>query len=247
MKLGLITDLHANREALEAVLAHAGSQGVQRYAILGDLVGYGADPAWTVNTVRNLVEAGAWAVQGNHDAATVRGALPSMREEAARAIDWTRGRLDPAQLDFLRRLPMKVEDGDCLFVHANAYAPSEWGYIEGRMEAMRSLQATERAYTFCGHMHEPVLYHLSLTHKTGQFEPSPGVPIPLSPARRWLAIPGSCGQPRDGNPAAAYAVFDQDSATLTFHRVPYDIEKAAAKIAAAGLPLPFAERLRHGT
>lgn len=248
MKLALITDLHANREAVEAVVAHAREQGAQQFAFLGDYVGYGADPAWVVDFVRTQVEAGAWAVQGNHDAATVRGPMPSMREDAAKVTEWTRSRLDPMQLDFLRRLPLKIEDGPCLFVHANAWAPSEWAYIEGRAEAMRSLQAAANSsFTFCGHVHEPMLYHLSLTHKTGQFEPTPGVPIPLSAARRWLAIPGSCGQPRDGNPAAAYATFDVERAELAFHRVPYDVEAAGFKILSAGLPPHFAERLKRGT
>jgi diadenosine tetraphosphatase ApaH/serine/threonine PP2A family protein phosphatase len=99
---------------------------------------------------------------------------------------------------------------------------------------------------FCGHMHDPHLYHASSTGKLGEFIPVPGAPIELSGARRWLAIPGSVGQPRDGNPAACYALFDTDTGTLTFQRVPYDHEAAAASILAAGLPAAMAERLQHG-
>jgi diadenosine tetraphosphatase ApaH/serine/threonine PP2A family protein phosphatase len=95
-------------------------------------------------------------------------------------------------------------------------------------------------------MHEPRLYHLSGTGKTGEFEPVPGVAIPLSRARRWLAIPGSVGQPRDGNPAACYALYDDEQDTLTFHRVPYDHEGAAQRIIQAGLPPLMAQRLHHG-
>lgn len=246
MKLALLTDLHANREALEAVLAHAERQHVDQFAFLGDYVGYGADPAWVVDQVRAHVASGALAVKGNHDEAAVRGPHPGMREEANAAVQWTHEQLDAAQLRFLDQLPFTQTAGASLFVHANAYAPQGWGYIDGRLEAIRSLQATDAHYTFCGHMHDPQLYHLSLTSKAGDFRPTPGVPIPLSPLRRWLAIPGSVGQPRDGNPAACYALFDADNEVLTFHRVPYDHEAAAARILAAGLPPQLAERLAHG-
>lgn len=246
MKIALITDLHANREAVEAVLAHAQSQAAARYAFLGDFVGYGADPGWVVDKVREFVADGAAAVMGNHDQAVVQGPLPTMIPEARHAVEWTRAQLSGAQLDFLASLPMTAGGGDRLYVHANAYAPTEWGYITGRMEAVRSLQATSARYTFCGHMHEPRLYHLTGTGKTGDFVPMAGTPIPLSHQRRWLVIPGSTGQPRDGNPAACYALFETDSATLTFHRVPYDVAGASAKIRQAGLPARLADRLHHG-
>ena len=142
--------------------------------------------------------------------------------------------------------PVAVEQGDVLFVHANAWAPLSWDYIQGRADAVRSLHATPRRYTFCGHMHEPQLYHLSGTGKAGEFTPTPGVSIPVPPHRQWLAVPGSAGQPRDGNPAACYAMFDTASATLAFHRVPYDLDAAGAKIIAAGLPLRLAQRLAYG-
>ena len=109
MKLAIVTDLHANREAVEAVMAHARAQGFDRLTFLGDFVGYGADPAWVVDFVQEQVAAGAYAVQGNHDAAAVRGPLPSMREDAVKVVDWTRSQLTPAQLDFLRELPLHVK------------------------------------------------------------------------------------------------------------------------------------------
>lgn len=246
MKLAVITDIHANREALEAVLTHASQQGAQRYALLGDFVGYGADPGWVVDRVGELVSDGAVAVMGNHDAAVVQGPMPSMVEQARQVVGWTRERLNPAQIQFLADLPMMVNDLGCLFVHANAFLPAQWGYVLSRNDAVKSLNMTDCRYTFCGHVHEPKLFHLSGTGKAGEFVPSPGVPIPLSPQRQWLVIPGSAGQPRDGNPAACYANFDTDTATLTYHRVPYDVESAGAKIRAAGLPQRLAERLDDG-
>jgi len=246
MKLALITDLHANRESVSAVMAHALAQGAERYAFLGDFVGYGADPGWVVDLVRTHVARGAVAVMGNHDAAVVQGPLPTMIPEARQVVEWTRARLDAEQLDFLATLPMSASDGDRLYVHANAFAPNEWAYVLGRVEAVRSLQATSARYTFCGHVHDPKLFHVTGTGKIGDFVPSAGMPIPLSEQRRWLIIPGSAGQPRDGNPAACYATFETANATLTYFRVPYDTESAGAKIRAAGLPQRLARRPEHG-
>jgi diadenosine tetraphosphatase ApaH/serine/threonine PP2A family protein phosphatase len=247
MRLAIITDLHANREASEAVFAHAKSQDVERIAFLGDFVGYGADPAWVVDEVRKRVtDDNAFALRGNHDAAVVNGPAPTMRPEPRQAVAWSRLQLDEGQLAFLAGLPLHIVDDDRLYVHANAYSPADWGYIVSRIDAARSMQATHCRVTFCGHVHEPTLYHLSVTGKTGDFTPTPGVPIPLSSHRQWLAIPGSVGQPRDGNPAACYATFDTEDSVLTFHRVPYDVETAAAKIRRAGLPPFFADRLLDG-
>jgi diadenosine tetraphosphatase ApaH/serine/threonine PP2A family protein phosphatase len=246
MKLALITDIHANREAFSAVLDDAVAHGAQRYALLGDFVGYGADPAWVLDRAMQMVAEGAVAVLGNHDAATVRGATPSMRPEPRQAIEWTRLQLDEAQLAFLAGLPYSVAEDDRLYVHANAHAPAEWGYILGRTDAALTLQATSAHHVFCGHVHEQRLYNLSPTGKTGEFQPTPNVPIPVPPHRHWLVLPGSTGQPRDGDPSAAYAIFDIAAAEVTFRRVPYDHEAAGAKIRAAGLPASFADRLRHG-
>jgi diadenosine tetraphosphatase ApaH/serine/threonine PP2A family protein phosphatase len=243
VKLALIADLHANREAVAAVLAHAAAQRVDRHAFLGDYVGYGADPGWVVDQVRAQVSAGAIAVRGNHDAAAVQGPQPSMVADARAVIAWTRERLDQDQLAFLAGLPLSHAEDDMLLVHANAWAPAEWAYLQSRAEAMKSLQATDRRFTFCGHVHVPRLYHLTSTGKGGEFVPVAGVAIPLSAHRRWLAIAGSAGQPRDGDPAACYAIFDTKEHVLTFHRVPYDDATAAAKIRAAGLPASLAERL----
>jgi diadenosine tetraphosphatase ApaH/serine/threonine PP2A family protein phosphatase len=244
VKLALVADLHANREAVAAVLAHAAKEGVDRHVFLGDYVGYGADPVWVVDRVREHVGRGALAVLGNHDAAVVEGPLPSMAADARTVVAWTRSRLDAEQLGFLARLPLTHVEGDVLFVHANAWAPGAWAYVQTRGEAMRSLQATDRRLTFCGHVHVPMLYHLSSTGKAGDFAPAAGTAIPLSAQRRWLAIAGSVGQPRDGDPAACYAVFDIAEQLLTFHRVAYDHESAAAKVRAAKLPATLAQRLR---
>jgi diadenosine tetraphosphatase ApaH/serine/threonine PP2A family protein phosphatase len=246
MKIAVITDLHANREAVQAVLDHAQAQGAERHAFVGDFVGYGADPGWVLDTVRSMVSAGALAVQGNHDLAVAQGASPSMRPDARYVVDWTRAQLDASQIDFLARLPLVQHVGELLFVHANAFNPAGWEYVHSRVEAARSLLAARQRITFCGHMHEPRLFHLSSTGKTADFVPVAGAPIPLLASRRWLVIPGAAGQPRDGDPAACYAIYDDERTQLTYWRVPYDVESASAKMRAAQLPQSLAQRLSDG-
>ncbi|HET8869997.1 MAG TPA: metallophosphoesterase family protein [Aquabacterium sp.] len=243
MKIALFSDLHANRQATEAVWAHAQSQSIDRVVLLGDYVDYGADPAWVVDFCRDLVRQGAIAVRGNHDDALTPEATSKLAEHVLPTLQWTQGQLSAEQQAWLRSLPLTAELEDCLFAHANVHDPAHWEYLYGRMEASRSLFASHHRYVFCGHVHEPCLYHLSSTGKSGQFTPVDGAPMPLSPGRRWLAIPGSLGQPRDGNPAACYATFDTTQAVLTYFRVAYDHEMAAHAVLASGMPPAIAQAL----
>jgi len=246
MTIALLTDIHANREALAACLEHAQAHGADQYAFLGDYVGYGADPGWVLDTVQAYVQRGALAVRGNHDeAAGGNDGLP-LNDDARQCIEWTRGRLDTRQLAFLAGLPLSAQDGNCLYVHANGWDPAGYEYIFGPEQAGRNMRVVRERVTFCGHMHEPVLYHMGLTQRVEMFFPVPGTPIPLSAARRWVAVPGSVGQPRDGNPAACYATFDEITSLVTFWRVPYDHDSAARKVLAAGLPERYALLLAHG-
>jgi predicted phosphodiesterase len=246
MLIALLTDLHANREAVSACLAHAQQQNVSQYAFLGDLVGYGADPAWVLDTVMEYASRGAYVVMGNHDIALLQEERKGMNPIAFQVVEWTRAQLSETHLNFIRNLPYRIEIQELLMVHANAWAPEKWEYVEGTMEATRSMHATKAHITFCGHVHLPTLYHMTLTGKTGEFLPTPENSIPLSKQRRWLVIPGSVGQPRDGNPAACYATFDSVTLELTYYRIPYDSEAAAEKIIAAGLPASLGQRLISG-
>lgn len=246
MKIALLTDLHANRQAVEAVWDHVRSLQHDRLVLLGDYVDYGADPVWVMDFVMARVTEGAIAVRGNHDEAVAAEIPGAMAGHVWAPLAWTRQQLSPRHKAFLHSLPLTASLQHCLMVHANAHAPAEWGYIHTRQDAARSLYATDAQIVFCGHVHQPQLYHLSATGKTGDFEPVDGVPIPLSRSRRWLAIPGSVGQPRDGNPAACYASLDTDERLLTFHRVPYDHAGAARRILDAGLPPALAQRLHDG-
>ncbi len=245
MITALLADIHANREALAACLSHARALGAERYVFLGDYVGYGAEPGWVIDTIMAHVAVGATAVLGNHDAAVLDGG-EGLNETARLSIEWTRERLGDRQKDFLRSLPLMAEDGNRLFVHASADQPHRWDYVTDQAAAMRSFAATQHQATFCGHVHVPALYHFSQTGKLASFTPVPGSAIPLVPQRRWIAVLGSVGQPRDGVPAAAYAVFDDADGALTYLRVPYDVQSAAAKVRAAGLPEVLSLRLLEG-
>jgi len=136
--------------------------------------------------------------------------------------------------------------GDRLYVHADASAPGSWRYVQDILTAERSMAATDARVTFCGHVHRPQLYYMSRTKPPGMFLPRTKTPIPLVGKRKWLAVLGAVGQPRDQNPAAAYAIYDCARNELTYMRAGYDIEMAAAKIHAAGLPAMLAARLFIG-
>ena len=243
--LAVFADIHANRQAFSACLDFARARGAERTILLGDYVGYGADPEWTVETVMGLVESGALAVRGNHDNAI---GIPSesMNAEAQAAIEWTRGRLSGAQRRFLAELPLALQEEDRLYVHSEASSPAKWRYVQNTSDAARSIVATEAHVTFCGHIHQPALYSMSSAAKMTNFVPISGVPVQMLGGRRWLAVLGSVGQPRDRDPAASLAMFDTGSQEITYCRVPYDIEAAAKRIRENGLPLWLADRLSAG-
>lgn len=245
MRLAFFADIHANRQAFGACLEAARANGAERFICLGDYVGYGADPEWTVETVMGLVEQGALAVRGNHDTA-ISSSAESMNAEAQAAIEWTRSRLSAPERKFLSELPLTRDEDDRLYVHSDASQPAKWHYVRSTADAGRSLIATDAHITFCGHIHRPALYSMSVTGKMTSFIPISGIKVQLLPGRRWLAVIGSVGQPRDGDPAACFAMFDTASREITYCRAPYDVDAAAARIRDNGLPSLLADRLFVG-
>jgi diadenosine tetraphosphatase ApaH/serine/threonine PP2A family protein phosphatase len=190
---------------------------------------------------------GAVVVLGNHDAAAMGRADEELNRNAMAAVEWTHAQLGQRQRAFLQSLPLTAVNDNLLFVHASAAAPEQWIYVTSPREAEESLEAGDANYIFSGHVHTQKLYYTGASGKLLQFAPVPGTPIPAARSRRWLAIVGSAGQPRDGNTAACYLLFDSERERLTFYRVPYDVGATIRKIRAAGLPERVALRLQRGT
>ena len=245
MKTAILSDVHSNLEALTACMAHARQQGAGRFVFLGDLVGYGADPLACLALIRAELARGGLAVRGNHDEAALGGLCEELNFIARDSTYWTRAQLGPAERELLAALPLQQRDGAALYVHASAADPAAWEYITGTLAAKRCLAATDAPIVFAGHVHQPLLFYTA-GGGIKTFAATAGVAVPLSSRRRWLVLGGAVGQPRDGNPAAAYQLFDEAERSVTWQRVAYDHAAAARKILAAGLPAMLARRLAHG-
>jgi len=246
MLTALFADVHSNIEALQACLRHAREHGAEQFAFLGDLVGYGPDPAAVIETVAAIPS--AIVVKGNHDDAIENEPKTrDLNDVAYDVITWTRNALNAEQRRFLASLPLIVRKDDVCYVHGSANQPAKWEYIGDNMAARESMEAAATSYVFSGHVHEQVLYFKTQSGKTAPFRPISGSPVPVPPHRSWLAIVGSVGQPRDGNPASAYATFDSGTETMTFFRIPYDHLETARRMRAARLPETLAERIERGT
>lgn len=246
MRLALLSDIHANIQALDACLSHARARGARQFAILGDLVGYGGDPVAVLGQVQALMAQGAWVLKGNHDAMAVNPpVVASTLGESSAA--WTHAQLDPAQRIFLDDLPLTLAVDNMLLVHASADMPAQWQYVQDPVMASASLDAAlPMRHVFGGHVHFQTLYGRTDQSRPSRYGFTPGVPVPVPLSQQWLTTLGSVGQPRDGNARAMYVVFDTDRLELTFERVEYDHVAAAAAVRRAGLPAFFADRLQLG-
>jgi diadenosine tetraphosphatase ApaH/serine/threonine PP2A family protein phosphatase len=250
VRILILSDIHANLEALEACLEAAPEH--DRVFNLGDVVGYGANPNEVAERARVL---GEIFVRGNHDkACSGIMSLEGFNHVAAQAVMWTRERLTPHNLEFLRGLPQgpvaPLENVQC--VHGSPRDEDE--YVLMRREAYSILGHTTVPLIFFGHTHVQGAYWIDdHTESEGALAPTYAsaknkeqCALALSPARKYLINPGSIGQPRDGDPRAAFALYDTEASSITFHRVPYDVVRAQKKIIAAGLPHHLAARLGEG-
>lgn len=249
MKLALLSDIHSNIQAFDACLSHARECHADQFALLGDLVGYGADPVAVVRQAQALAAQGALLVKGNHDEMAISPPATVITVGDSTAA-WTHEQLDESQRAFLEDLPMTLQHHAIMLVHASLDGPELWRYVYDQRGAAASLDAAsitpEVRYVFGGHVHLQTLYYRGAGAGLMKFLPTPGVAVPVPKHRHWLATVGSVGQPRDGNPQAMYALLDTEKAQLTFHRVSYDHQAAAAAIRQAGLPDFFADRLEAG-
>jgi len=250
VRILILSDIHANLEALEACLSAAPAH--DRVFNLGDIVGYGANPNEVTERSREL---GAVFVRGNHDkACSGITSLDDFNPIAGLAVLWTRQRLKPENLSFLRDLPAgplsPVDGVEC--VHGSPRDEDE--YVLVRREAYSILAQAAVPLTFFGHTHVQGGFWIDdQKEQEGGLEPGyksrtghQEFTLPLTGTAKYMINPGSVGQPRDGDPRAAYVLFDSDASMVSYYRVPYNIATAQEKIFAAGLPERLAIRLEEG-
>jgi len=247
MRAAVVSDIHANLPAFEAVLGAIDAAGVDEIWCLGDVLGYGAEPDECADLARERCDA---CLVGNHDLA-VLGALDvaAFSEAAAEAVAWTRRRVAERTPEWLRELePAGEREGIGLF-HASPRDPV-WEYVLSAEQADACFDAQPQRVVLVGHSHVSLFFVRATEGERGGevrgAQANDGTLLDLS-AGRWLVNPGSVGQPRDGDPRAAWLELDTEAASVRFHRVSYDVERAAAAIVAAGLPRRLADRLRVGS
>ena len=240
MRIAVLSDIHGNLEALEAVLEDAERAGAGAIYSLGDIVGYGPSPVRCIEIVRSRA---AISLIGNHDAA-VAGleTLEWFNEYARRAVEWTRGRLDAGQIDYLGSLLHIHRGPDLLLAHASPVEPERWHYIHGLADLGEPFALFAERLCFVGHTHRPGIYAVGRRREAERC----GSRRQLGKGLRHLVNAGSVGQPRDGDPRAAYALFDEERETVQLRRVPYEVARTQQRMRAAGLPPFLIERLAAG-
>jgi predicted phosphodiesterase len=239
MKIALFGDIHANYEALEAVLDDAHEHGCDSYICLGDVVGYNADPIACLERVRQM---GCPIVKGNHDEdAGGDHSLEMMNPVAAQALQWTREQLSAEQREWLARLRMVRQVSDFTIVHSTLDQPNAWNYVTNKFDAMSNFSYQFTQVCFHGHTHVPKVFI-----RSARVQEVKADSVVIEPGMKYFINAGSVGQPRDGNWRASYCIFDTNVQTVFFRRLEYNIKLAQQKIIDAGLPEVLATRLSEG-
>ena len=244
MRYLIISDIHGNLHALESVLRDADAIGYDAVVCLGDLVGYGADPSAVIQRVRELEP--VKIVRGNHDKVAA-GLEPAVlfNEVARRSIEWTRQTVSEAELAYLAAMPKGPAVVNETFEICHGSPFDEDAYLFDELDAARALRAAARPLCLFGHTHCPAAFELS-SDGLDSAEPSAEARVNLVVGSKHLVNPGAVGQPRDGDPRAAYAIVDDDARLVDLFRVRYAVGEAQAKIIKAGLPEVLAQRLAVG-
>ena len=239
MRYGVVSDIHSNWEALEAVLAECRKLRVGALLCCGDVVGYGADPKKCLDALRKL---NVPVVAGNHDWA-VSGRLDSsyFTQDGKAAVVWTRTRLGLEDITYLNALPLQLKNKDCILVHSSLKDPVHFTYLTDPAKAADAFAVMEDHVCFVGHTHVPVIF----TKCGANIYKNDGA-IEINPECKYIVNAGSVGQPRDGNPLASFCVYDTAVKTIEIRRVLYDVRTAQQKILEAGLPQALSVRLAAG-
>ena len=239
MRVAVLSDIHSNLVALDAVLGTVGE--VDAVWHLGDVVGYGPDPD---GVVQRLAEAGAIGVRGNHDAAAVGGdEIDWFNPDAKAAMEWTRRRISDATRAWLAALEPSRDEAGWLLVHGSPRDPT-WEYVVSVPIARANFAEMAGSVALHGHTHLPMAW-VEHDGRVEAIAPGTGSTLRLD-GRRALLNPGSVGQPRDGDPTASYLVLDPEAGSCEWRRAAYDVEAVGAAMREAGLPRRLADRLRYG-
>jgi len=242
MRYAVLGDIHANLEALEAVLADLAGQRIDRRLCVGDLAGYGAEPSACCRRVR---QEGFVCVAGNHDHAAIgRLDISYFNYHAREAVEWTRRHISTGQAAWLAGLELVAEVDGLTLAHGSVHRPEEFGYIETVFAAQISFHAMNTPVAFLGHSHVPIAFLENEGQDAVTYTQS--TEVELRHVSKAIVNVGSVGQPRDDDPRACYAVYDSEAQTVELRRIEYDIESAQAKIRAGGLPDVLAARLALG-
>lgn len=248
MRYLILSDIHGNREALNAVLTRVRRKRWDRAVVLGDVVGYGANPNETIEAIRALRP--VVAIRGNHDkvCSGVEGdeRLAKFSKFARIAAEWTQRKLTRSNRRYLSSLPQGPKDIDGAFAIAHGSPLDEDAYIFSDLDALRVFRSTDFPICFIGHSHFPVVFSWDGSEVSMQMATPPEFKVKLDPNKRYLINPGSVGQPRDRCPLASFATYNSETRVLRIHRVRYDIATTQENILNAGLPAPLAERLSVG-
>jgi len=245
MRYLVLTDIHANLEALDTCLVDARSRGYDKTLVLGDLVGYGADPNAVIERIRQLKP--AFVVRGNHDkVACGLEQAEGFNAVAKSAARWTLDVLIPDYREWLAALPEGPIDVDDTVQICHGSPFDEDAYIFDELDALRALKVSTRPLCLFGHTHYPVTFELSSETIESAGSGGAEMQVQLRNGCKYLINPGSVGQPRDGDPRAAYAIVDTAERRVELLRAPYHVEEAQAKVVRAGLPEVLAQRLGVG-
>ncbi|MBS1840223.1 MAG: metallophosphoesterase family protein [Acidobacteria bacterium] len=246
MRILILSDIHANLTALEAALTKAAGR-YDAAVCLGDIVGYGPDPAEVSEKIRKVAKS---SIRGNHDKA-VAGIMSTedFNPVAKAAVDWTRSQMSPEQLKWLAELPQGPKESEGIVLVHGAFQDED-EYVFTPAQALEGLLDSSASVTFFGHTHHQGGFaYLDNNLEVLQIRPRANesfAPLRIEPNKRYLLNPGSIGQPRDADPRAAFAVADLENQVVEFWRVPYEIAKVQSRMRSAGLPEPLIQRLEFG-
>ena len=241
MRYALISDIHSNLEAFEAVLDTLSKEQIDKYLCLGDVVGYGADPRPCIKLLRSVSP--EVTIAGNHDWAVVGLTdITYFNEAAADAVEWTRGVIGEDEREFLKALPLIYETKRFTLVHGTLEEPAEFHYILSGYDALKTIKLSATGACFVGHSHVAETFYTDGEHIAHTTMPE----VRMESGRKYVVNVGSVGQPRDGDPRASFVIYDDEEGVIYTRRVSYDIKTAQDKIMKAGLPPWLAARLSKG-